>query len=111
MQHNTIAAIATPLAVGGISVIRISGEDAISIADKVFQSASGILLCDKKGYTASYGGVYYDNQQIDTSVAVVYRAPKSYTGEHVVELSCHGGLFITREIGRASCRERVCLYV
>ncbi|MEG0692527.1 MAG: tRNA uridine-5-carboxymethylaminomethyl(34) synthesis GTPase MnmE [Oscillospiraceae bacterium] len=101
MQQKTIAAIATPLAVGGISVIRISGEDAIAVADKVFKSASGVLLCDKKGYTASYGSVYHGDQQLDTSVAVVYRAPKSYTGEDVVEISCHGGLFITREVLRA----------
>ncbi len=101
MQERTIAAIATPLAVGGISIIRISGENAIAIADKVFKSASGALLCDKKGYTASYGAVYHGETQLDTSVAVVYRSPKSYTGEDVVEISCHGGVFITIEVLRA----------
>lgn len=101
MQQKTIAAIATPLAVGGISIIRISGEKAIEVADRVFRSASGALLCDKKGYTACYGGVYHGETQLDSSVAVLYRAPKSYTGEDVVELSCHGGLFITREVLRA----------
>lgn len=101
MQQKTIAAIATPLAVGGISIIRISGEKAIEVADRVFRSASGALLCDKKGYTACYGGVYHCETQLDSSVAVLYRAPKSYTGEDVVELSCHGGLFITREVLRA----------
>lgn len=101
MKQNTIAAIATPLAVGGISVIRMSGEKAIQIADKVFKSVSGTLLCDKKGYTASYGKVHNGEKMLDDSVAVVYRAPKSYTGEDVVEISCHGGLFITREVLRA----------
>ncbi|MEG1996599.1 MAG: tRNA uridine-5-carboxymethylaminomethyl(34) synthesis GTPase MnmE, partial [Oscillospiraceae bacterium] len=97
---KTIAAIATPLAVGGISVIRISGDDAISTAEKVFKPASGVLLSQKPGYTASFGHVYNGNTIIDTSVAVVFRAPKSYTGEDVVEISCHGGVFITREVLR-----------
>lgn len=94
---NTIAAIATPLAVGGISIIRISGENAIEVADKVFKAHSGVKLKEKKGYTATYGIV----NEIDTSVATVFRAPKSYTGEDVVELSCHGGIYITREILRS----------
>lgn len=96
-KTNTIVAIATPLAVGGISIIRISGDNAIEIADKVFKAHSGVLLKDKKGYTASYGIV----NDMDSSVATVFRAPKSYTGEDVVELSCHGGIFITREILRS----------
>lgn len=94
---NTIAAIATPIAVGGISIIRISGENAIEVADKVFKSHSGVKLKEKKGYTATYGIV----NDMDTSVATVFRAPKSYTGEDVVELSCHGGIYITREILRS----------
>lgn len=98
---GTIAAIATPLAVGGISVIRISGDEAFAIADRVFSAASGGKLADKKGYTASFGTVCFEGRVLDQSVALVFRAPKSYTGEDVVELSCHGGIFITREILRA----------
>lgn len=102
--NSTIAAIATPLAVGGISIIRISGINAIEVADRVFRANSGVLLRDKKGYTASYGAVFSaetESEKLDTSVAVLYRAPKSYTGEDVVELSCHGGIYITREVLRA----------
>lgn len=99
-NETTIAAISTPLSVGGISVIRISGPDAIAVADRVFRAHSGMKLKDKKGYTAAYGAVYRDDKEIDTSVAVVYRAPKSYTGEDVVEISCHGGIYVTREVLR-----------
>lgn len=99
--NKTVAAISTPLAVGGISIVRISGEKAIEIADKVFKSASGEKLCDKKGYTASFGAVYDGEEQLDASIATVFRAPKSYTGEDVVELSCHGGIFVTKELLRA----------
>ncbi len=97
---STIAAIATPNASGGIGVIRISGDDAIAVADKVFQSVSGRKLCDIKGYTALFGHIYENGSAIDECVALVFRAPKSYTGEDVVELSCHGGLFVTQKVLR-----------
>ncbi len=103
---ENIVAIATPAGAGGISVIRISGENAIEIADKVFKSKSGILLKDKKGYTASFGGVYDCNHGndndlfLDEAIATVFIAPHSYTGENVVELSCHGGIYSTNEVLR-----------
>lgn len=97
---DTICAIATPLGQGGISIIRISGSDAIAVADKIFVGQSGVKLAEKKGYTASFGKVFVQKEPIDSSVAVVFRAPKSYTGEDIVELSCHGGVFLTREILR-----------
>lgn len=99
MSRN-IVAIATPNYTGGISVIRISGDDAISISDKVFASKSGKKLSEIKGYTALFGDVVIDGVSIDEVVAMVYRSPKSYTGENVVEISCHGGVFITKEILR-----------
>ncbi|MEG1027503.1 MAG: tRNA uridine-5-carboxymethylaminomethyl(34) synthesis GTPase MnmE, partial [Oscillospiraceae bacterium] len=97
MSNETIAAIATPYSTGGISVIRISGEDAICIADKVFTAYNGKKLSQKKGYTAAYGKL---KEIKDDAVAIIYKAPKSYTGEDVIELCCHGGLFITRELLR-----------
>lgn len=97
---STVAAIATPNASGGIGVIRISGEDAIAVSDKVFRSVSGKKLCDIKGYTALFGHVYENESVIDECVALVFRAPKSYTGEDVVELSCHGGQFVTQKVLR-----------
>lgn len=101
MSEKTIAAIATPTATGGISVIRISGDRAIETADNVFRAVSKKKLSEKKGYTASYGEIVYDGIKIDTSVALVYKSPHSYTGEDVVELSCHGGIYVTREVLRA----------
>lgn len=97
---STVAAIATPNASGGIGVIRISGEDAIAVADRVFRSVSGKKLCDIKGYTALFGHVYENESVIDECVALVFRAPRSYTGEDVVELSCHGGQFVTQKVLR-----------
>lgn len=98
--EKTIAAISTPHGVGGIGVIRISGADAIKIADKIFVSKRNNKLADLKGYTASYGHVIEAelNQKIDDVVALVFRAPHSYTGEDVVEISCHGGLYTTKKV-------------
>ncbi len=97
---STIAAIATPNASGGIGVIRISGDEAIAVADKVFRAVSEKKLCDIKGYTALFGHIYENESAVDECVALVFRAPKSYTGEDVVELSCHGGLFVTQKVLR-----------
>lgn len=97
---STIAAIATPNASGGIGVIRISGEEAITVADRVFCSVSGKKLCDIKGYTALFGHICENGSVIDECVALVFRAPRSYTGEDVVELSCHGGQFVTQKVLR-----------
>lgn len=101
MSNRTIAAIATPNAPGGIGTIRISGENALEIAAKVFSPVGGKNLCDFKGYTASFGAVYDNNEKIDEAVCLVFRAPKSYTGEDVCEISCHGGLYITKRALRA----------
>lgn len=100
MNNTTIAAISTAQGEGGIGVIRISGGDAITIADKIFEPISGKRLCDKKGYTAAFGHVKNKNETVDEAIATVFREPNSYTGENVVEISCHGGLFITREVLR-----------
>ena len=98
---STIAAISTPQGVGGISVIRISGERAVEIADRVFRSRGGKKLGEIPGYTALYGDVFDGETKIDEAVALKFCAPHSYTGEDVVELSCHGGLFVTRRLLRA----------
>lgn len=98
---STIAAISTPQAAGGLGVIRISGDEAISIADKVFSSFSGRSLSSLEGYRAAYGKVLSDGEAVDEAVALVFRAPKSYTGEDVVEFSCHGGLFVLQKALRS----------
>lgn len=98
---STIAAIATPDAVGGLSVIRISGKSAFIIADKSFKSLNKNKVFDMKGYTCSYGYIIDENDNIiDDVILTVFRNPKSYTGEDVVEISCHGGRFITKKILR-----------
>jgi len=94
---ETIAAIATGNSVSGIGVIRISGDSAIEIADRVFKPADGTSLSDLKGYRAKYGNVYSGGEAFDNAVATVFRAPKSYTGEDVAEISVHGGIFIVEK--------------
>lgn len=98
---STIAAISTAQGQGGIGVIRISGENSFTIADKVFKSVSGKKMADIKGYTALFGHIYGDEGIIDEVVALKFIAPKSFTGENVVEFSCHGGMFVTKEVLKA----------
>lgn len=101
-MSRTIAAVATPAAPAGLGVIRLSGEDARAIAARVFRpSRRGASLSEAPGYTALYGYVYDEEGDIDDAVALVFRAPRSYTGEDVVELSCHGGLYLLQRTLRA----------
>ncbi len=102
MDKETIAAISTPYAAGGISIVRISGSEAISVADRVFKLNSGGKLSQLKGYTARLGVITdTDNNRIDEGIALVFKAPCSYTGEDVVEISCHGGIFVTKKVLKA----------
>lgn len=100
-MSTTIAAIATAQAAAGMGTVRLSGENALDIAEKVFVSVSGKKISQAKGYTALYGKVYDGETVLDDAVVLVFRAPKSYTGENVVEISCHGGLFILQRVLRA----------
>lgn len=94
---DVIAAIATPIGEGGISIIRISGKDAIAIADKGFRGKHP--LTSAATHTAHFGGfIDPDGNAIDEVVATVFREPHSYTAENSVELGCHGGMFVTRKI-------------
>ena len=96
---STIAAIATPQAAGGIAVIRISGPDAFCIADRVFQGAGGKQAASMPGYTCCYGSIHQkDASLLDHGILTVFRAPHSYTGEDVAELSCHGGIYVTQQV-------------
>lgn len=98
----TIAAISTPAAPAGLGVVRLSGDDAIAVACRVFRAADPARALDKlAGYTAAYGHVFDEGGDIDDCVALVFRAPHSYTGEDVVELSCHGGLYLLQRVLRA----------
>lgn len=98
-MEKTIAAVSTAPAPGGIGIVRISGEEALAVADQVFRGVSGKKLSQMRGYTAQLGGAFTPaGERLDDVVALVYRSPKSYTGEDVVELSCHGGLYVTKRL-------------
>ena len=101
LQNNTVAAISTPLGVGGIGVIRVSGPDAFSVTEAIFEPVSGKKLTDQKGYTAHYGRLHDSDGEFDEAVVTLFRAPHSYTGEDVTEISCHGGLYLLQRCLRA----------
>ena len=97
--ERTIAAISTGAAPGGIGIVRISGPEARAVADRVFRGRNGRKIAQMQGYTAALGGAYTAaGEKLDDVVALVFAAPRSYTGEDVVELSCHGGLYLTRRL-------------
>ncbi|CUU03137.1 tRNA modification GTPase [Candidatus Thermokryptus mobilis] len=95
--EDTIVAISTAIGEAAISVIRISGKDAIKVADRVFVGKR--KLADVKTHTAHYGKIVDKNGDVvDYVVATVFKAPNSYTGEDTVEISCHGGILVTRKV-------------
>lgn len=95
----TIAAVSTPRGKGGIAVIRISGGDALPICEKFIRPKSGTPLSEIKANTACLAAVSAaDGSLLDEAVITVYRAPKSYTGEDTVEISCHGGILLTEAV-------------
>lgn len=100
-QNDTIIAPATSPG-GALSVIRISGNDSLTICDKCFRSPSGKKLSEQAGYTIHFGNIVSaDGAFIDEALVSVFRSPTSYTGENMAEISCHGSRWITSEIIRA----------
>jgi tRNA modification GTPase len=96
---STMCAISTPPGTGGIAVIRLSGEQAFSIVDTLFSPyKADITLGDQKGGTFLVGTFHAENQDIDEVVITLFRSPNSYTGEDVVEISCHGSIYIQQQI-------------
>ena len=91
---DTIAAIATPPGEGGISVIRISGKNAIAIADTIFSGS----VTNYKSHSCHLGKIFDQDEMVDTVLLILMRAPHSYTGEDTVELQCHGGSLVTRRV-------------
>ncbi|MBI5211743.1 MAG: tRNA uridine-5-carboxymethylaminomethyl(34) synthesis GTPase MnmE [Nitrospirae bacterium] len=96
---DTIAAISTATGEGGIGIVRLSGKDAIAVADKVFSSPKAKRLNDAKSHTVVYGFIIdpANNEKIDEVLVTVMRAPKTYTKEDVVEINCHGGMLPLRK--------------
>ena len=102
MQNSTIAAIATAPGAGGIAIVRLSGPESYPVAAKVFRPANAKKsVLDAKGYTALFGQFVEGEDAFDEGVALFFRAPHSYTGEDVVELSCHGGSAVARRLVEA----------
>jgi tRNA modification GTPase len=99
MKTDTIAAIATGVSTGGISIIRISGEESFAAIDKVYQSKNKKkLLSNEKSHTIHYGFIIDDENVIDEVMITIMKAPSTYTREDVVEINCHGGIIVTRKI-------------
>lgn len=93
--NETIVALATPPGEGAIGVIRLSGKDAITITDKIFH---GKQLSEQPSHTIHFGRIKDGDQILDEVVVSIYRAPKSYTGEDVVEISCHGSQYVLEQV-------------
>lgn len=99
MKTDTIAAIATAVNNGGISIIRVSGEEAFDVVDKIFRTKSGKQgLKDFASHTIHFGHIIDHGVTLDEVLVSVFRAPNSYTKEDVVEINCHGGVFVTKKI-------------
>ncbi|MAU31064.1 MAG: tRNA uridine-5-carboxymethylaminomethyl(34) synthesis GTPase MnmE [Flavobacteriaceae bacterium] len=98
IKNDNILALASPSGIGAISMIRISGSESISIADKIFNGVEKIKLKDQKANTVQLGYIVEDDRTIDKVLITVFRNPKSYTGEDLVEISCHGSIFIQESI-------------
>ena len=96
--NDTIVALATATGVGAISVIRLSGKEAIELADKVFKTLNRKPLSEAPSHTVHLGTIKSENQVIDECLATIFKGKKSYTGEPVVEFSCHGSAYITQEV-------------
>ena len=97
-QQDTIIALATPSGMGAIAVLRISGAQSIESVDKVFRSIHQKKLLDQKSHTVHLGHLYQDNRVLDQVLVTVFKNPHSYTGEDVVEISCHGSVYVQQQI-------------
>ena len=98
-MEDTIAAISTStVSSGGISIVRISGPDAIIIGDKVFKSKKNIKLANVKSHTVHFGNICDNDNEIDEALVIVMKAPNTYTRENIVEIDCHGGILVTKKV-------------
>ena len=96
---DTIAAIATALSSSGIGIIRISGSDAVAVAERMFEPAvAGKRLSEQKTYTIHYGYIRDGEERIDEVLLLLMRGPHSYTAENTVEIDCHGGVLVMKRI-------------
>ncbi|MBQ7377101.1 MAG: tRNA uridine-5-carboxymethylaminomethyl(34) synthesis GTPase MnmE [Clostridia bacterium] len=96
--NSTVTAISTPPGKGGVALIRTSGPDAVAIVSRCFFPRSGKDFSATPSRTVVYGDIERDGERIDDGTAVIFRAPHSYTGEDTVEITCHGGVLVTRAV-------------
>lgn len=96
---QTIAAISTAMTESGIGIVRMSGEKAFAIADKIYKSKNGKkLLSQQKSHTIHYGYIVDGEDTIDEVLVMLMRGPHSYTGEDTVEVNCHGGILVVKKV-------------
>ena len=99
MQLNTtICALATGGGTSALAIIRVSGPEALSVTDKIFVGKKNKKLINQNGYTLHFGNIVWKNEIIDEVLVSVFKQPHSYTGEHLIEISCHGSIFIQQSI-------------
>ena len=98
IKNDNIIALASPTGIGAISLIRVSGPESISIVDKIFNGVEKIKLINQKANSVQLGYIIDNNRAIDKVLITIFRNPKSYTGEDLVEISCHGSIFIQESI-------------
>ena len=97
-KTDTIAAISTAMTDSGIGIVRISGEDAFTIIDKIYKGKTDKKISEQKTHTIHYGYIVDGEDIIDEVLVLIMRGPRSYTGEDTIEIDCHGGVFVTRKI-------------
>ena len=97
-NNETIAAIATALNDSGIGIIRVSGDNAIEIVNKIYRSPGKKQLVDFESHTINYGFIYEGDELIDEVMVSIFKAPRSYTAEDTVEINCHGGVLVTNKV-------------
>ena len=96
--YDTIAALSTPAGKGGVAVIRITGAEAIAVAERVFFAKNGKRVAELPANVMTYGEIKSGEETVDDGLAVVFRAPRSFTGEDTVEINCHGGVYVTQKV-------------
>ena len=97
-NQDTIIALATPNGLGAISVLRISGKQSISVTEKVFKAKNNKLLSKQDSHTVHLGHLIKKGHQLDEVLVTLFKGPHSYTGENTIEISCHGSIYIQKEI-------------
>ena len=100
MKTDTIAAIATGMSNSGIGIVRISGEEAFSVIDSIFRNRKGerVSLSLAQSHTVHYGYIYDGDEKVDEALVIIMKGPHSYTAEDTVEIDCHGGVLMVRQI-------------